>query len=258
MDLLIHRQPQAHTGFSLVELMIALTLGSLLVLGLYSMLSSQRLTYSMTQANGSLTERTQRDSNFIKSMVNQAGYMDYTSMRDSLLGNTPFIASGSWLKGQVVRADNNLTTAGFKSGSDRLQLRFLGDGSLVFNCAGGTVPAQSLWNVSLYVDGDEQLICADANGNTVLDQGVETLQLQFSNPAAPSSQLRADQVSSSALWLTINRLSYGLLLTEAQTPTTGVLNGSSYQILDQSVSSANDSQLRQPLTESLVLRNNRS
>lgn len=148
MDLLTSRaQKQSHIGrlggFSLVELMIALTLGLMLTMGLYSMLSSQRLTYQMSQLNGSITERAQRDNNFLRAMVNQAGYMDYDSVQSSILGDTPFVATGSWVKGQVIRADNNLTSASMKSGSDMLQLRFIGDGALIYNCAGNVVSAQN-------------------------------------------------------------------------------------------------------------------
>ncbi len=245
-------------GFSLVELMVALTLGLLLTMGLYSMLSSQRLTYQMSQLNGSITERSQRDNAFLRAMVNQAGYMDYSSMQSTILGTSPFVASGNWALGQTIRAENNLSTGGMKSGSDLLQMRFIGDGTLVFNCAGGVIAVQTLWTVSLYVNNSAQLICSDSNGNTVLDENVETLQLLFSSTSSPSTLLRADEVTAASAWLSVNRLSYGLLLAEKNVPATTALNTQSFQILDQQISSANDTQLRQPITESLLLRNNRS
>lgn len=262
MDLLTARPtfsgPSAARGFSLVELMIALTLGLLLTMGLYSMLSSQRLTYQMSQLNGSITERSQRDNSFIRAMVNQAGYMDYDSMQSSILGTSPFVASGNWSQGQFIRAENNVSTSGIKGGTDLLQMRFIGDGALIFNCAGGVIAAHTLWSISLYINSSSQLICSDNNGNTVLDENVETLQLLFSSTSTPSSLLRADQVTAASAWLTVNRLSYGLLLAERNVPSTSALNTQSYQILDQQINSANDSQLRQPITESLLLRNNRS
>lgn len=263
MDLLTScAQKRGHIGrlggFSLVELMIALTLGLMLTMGLYSMLSSQRLTYQMSQLNGSITERAQRDNNFLRAMVNQAGYMDYDSVQSSILGDTPFIKTGSWVKGQVIRADNNLTSASMKSGSDMLQLRFIGDGALIYNCAGNVVSAQMLWYVSIYVNSNSQLICSDTNSTTVLDENVETLQLLFTSSTTPSTLLRADEVTSASAWLTVTRLSYGLLLAEKNVAAASGINTQSYQILDQSINSANDSQLRQPITESLLLRNNRS
>lgn len=246
------------SGFSLVELMIALTLGLMLTMGLYSMLSSQRLTYQMSQLNGSITERAQRDNNFLRAMVNQAGYMDYDTVQSSILGDTPFIKTGSWAKTQVIRADNNLTAASMKSGSDMLQLRFIGDGALIYNCAGNVVAAQTLWYVSIYVNSSSQLICSDTDSTTVLDENVETLQLLFTSSTTPSTLLRADEVTSASAWLTVTRLSYGLLLAEKNVPAASAVNTQSYQILDQTINSANDSQLRQPITESLLLRNNRS
>lgn len=262
-------------GFGLVELMIAIALGLFVMSGLYTMLSSNQRTYSAVQANTHITDAERRLDSVMQKMLNQAGFRNYRKLRDrqKLPAGTTAGANGqtvTWLEGQVIAGfDNSSGKPSIKDGTDTISLRFYGssladtnsgsnsesaDGS-IFNCQGDWVPAGTYMVVTIYVDPNNNLMCKDSLHTTplIMESGVENLQFRY--------KLKGDNTifstafpAGNANWKQTLMIEYALLLTKPYRQ--GMLNNqTSFTLLDQPVSSAADSQLRQVLTGSSMLRN---
>ena len=61
-------------GFTLVELMVALVIGLIILLGVAKIFSANRLTYSVLEATGRLQENGQYAMSFISQQMRRTGY----------------------------------------------------------------------------------------------------------------------------------------------------------------------------------------
>lgn len=86
---------RSQTGLSLIELMIALTLGIVLMTGVVQMFLTSRVTYSNQQAISSIQESGRMAMDFLAEDVRMAGYMGCSSRNPNLTNGLE--ASGSFL-----------------------------------------------------------------------------------------------------------------------------------------------------------------
>lgn len=116
-------------GFTLIELMIGIVLALFIVGGLYTMLGSSQLSYSLSRANNALNGSGQRVTQLIWNHLHQAGYINYQRqiMRWQLPAGGTSLGANVWAEGQSLFAQNNITgEAGILANTDRLTLRFWG------------------------------------------------------------------------------------------------------------------------------------
>lgn len=152
---------QQQTGFSLIELMIALTIGLLLIAGLGTILFSVRSSY-LTQDG--LTRMQEGQRFFLTSLNNSvqtAGYF-IDPVNDSALNALP--ASGNNPDGSSFAAGQSITgTAGATpTTSDTVNTRYQSaSDDDAMNCLGGTNTsgAPVVWINSFFVDASHQLNC---------------------------------------------------------------------------------------------------
>jgi type IV pilus assembly protein PilW len=172
---------RAHRGFTLVEMMIALVLGMVITGALLAIFMSSKRTYSTTEAMSRMQESARFGAQFAARELRMAGYSASTQLgilnRDLL-----FPASGSFGSGVVVIGTNNDTTAGLKSGSDSIRIRYTGDSNgAVHDCLGNDVPANTQVSAQLSLSSNNELQCSDDGGTTqtVLVDGISDFQLKY-------------------------------------------------------------------------------
>lgn len=76
--------PRSHRGLSLVELMVALAIGSFLVIGAITVYSNGRNTYALNEAIGRLQENGRYVMSVLEPDLELAGYYAFTNSPDTL------------------------------------------------------------------------------------------------------------------------------------------------------------------------------
>lgn len=110
-------QRRSQLGLSLIELLVALTIGSLLIIGALTVYSNSRLSYSTNEAVARLQEQSRYVLSVIEPDVELAGYYGFTNSPDTLRliqGATPgsVLATASGLRQRPIPpADPNSPVA---------------------------------------------------------------------------------------------------------------------------------------------------
>ena len=203
-------------GLTLVELLVALTLGSLVVLAAVAALSLSRSGFSSVDASAQLRDDGRFASSIMRRIALQSGFLDldYSS---NVAGNDFKVGSGGsadveppvkafnnakYNQNLVTGASNNVSAQGINK-SDLLILRFqpgsarktasttVGDEAMI-TCNGSRVDYQPTGGTDRVVNafyiamsqGEPSLMCASSTSGggwltEPLIQGVETMQLLF-------------------------------------------------------------------------------
>ena len=170
-------------GFTLLELLVAMSLGLFLLTGLIQVLLSNREVFRV-QENSS---RMQEDGRFITTVLNNTisltGFRDDPSLTMAsqfpaytTLANPP---AQTFQAGEVISGTDNDAGAGdnVKNVTDAIAIRYRSDGA-VRDCLGSVV-ANGLMSVNrFYVDDDETLNCRSDIYNPVTGVAVSS----FSQP----------------------------------------------------------------------------
>ncbi len=174
----IHRQ----SGFSLIELMIAMLIGLFLLFGVVQIFMGSRLTYQAHEGIGRIQENGRFAIEIMSRQVRMAGF------RSQPLSGTSLAA---------VNGRNNVAAGGTDNalaGTDKLILVYQGatDGGTT-NCLGNAVTANATTTVVFLVDANRTLRCAvdpanidEAVGQPILE-GVSDMQLLFGEQTIDSS-----------------------------------------------------------------------
>ena len=272
-----------HAGFSVVEIMIGVALGLVLLISLYSLLVSNRQTYSSVQTNTELLSSGQQITQLINTLVQQAGFRNYARIKlNQLLPAETTTLAGitvAWQDRQALFVSNNVgASTSAKPNTDVLQLHFVGsrnsdsipasvlsamgtnaptataaDGTII-DCLGQGVAGTSI-TVALYVSNDNNLICFDNINNqaVVMAPDVENLQIRVKNQLGSKEYKVAD---GSTNWTTISNVEVGFLLakpydsTVAATATSISLPGETV-----SIASGDNHKLRQVFVSNVMVRN---
>ncbi|MES1925396.1 PilW family protein [Salinisphaera sp. T31B1] len=153
-----------HSGFSLVELMVAMVIALILLAGILQILLGNRESFRYQQNMASLQENSRLASFIIENVIAHAGFR-------ADLGAEPFrrgTSNGTHKADYVDRA----VVAGVDGGggkSDVLRLRFEAAGG-VHDCQGreigeaGSSPLIESADMELYVNDQDTLLCADYSG----------------------------------------------------------------------------------------------
>jgi type IV pilus assembly protein PilW len=158
-------------GYTLVELMIAITIALFLLAGVMSIFSSVRRT-SLDQTGLAQLQDDERVAMLmLDNAVQQAGYSGtITGALTATTANFP-------QQGQAI-------TGGTNAYGDTLTVRYAGDASgTIFNCLGSTMAAGALQEMQFsiqLVNGQYQLACAVNGGQPVpLVRNVRSLSVRY-------------------------------------------------------------------------------
>jgi len=202
------RRPLRHAGLTLVELLVALALGTLIAIAAVSALIVARQGFRSVDTNAQLRENARFAASLIQRVVVQAGFENaayglYTDPKDpgldgfdnAMIGNYSH-ASNAPAMVTDSRSSCTQTDTSCANGSDILVVRYFGasragaatgDGSII-NCAGqteaeGAERAFSIFHVVRSAAGEPTLACTYRNGTawaTVpLVTGVEGFQVLY-------------------------------------------------------------------------------
>lgn len=190
------------SGLTLVELMIALTLGLFVVLSASLLLLSSKGAYQIQDESTRLHETGRYALELLALAVHQSGYQhweggsarinaDMSTSEPAILGldGHTLKSAGEGIEGAIAKSFN---------ASDVLAVRFLGSGKggvadgTVLNCAGFAVPEQSksepdrgwsIFYVATDAEGEPELRCKyrgkNAWNSEAVARGVESFQVLY-------------------------------------------------------------------------------
>ncbi|ROO25520.1 PilW family protein [Salinisphaera orenii] len=168
--------PHHASGFSLVELMVALVVGLLLLAGVLQILLSNRQSFDAQRATAHVQENARLAAFVLEHSIAHAGY--YVELDDSVdtifpqKSGTPGYSTGAAI---AAEADTH-------GDSDTLRLRFESAGG-VRDCRGrevGTSGNPKDTDFEFYVNDDEALICRIVGGDAQpIVENVERFEVRY-------------------------------------------------------------------------------
>ena len=215
-----------HTGFTLIELMIALLIGLFLIGGLLVLVQAMKRTNTVQSGLSTLQENERLAMTLITNVVQTTGYFpDPLNNAQS----SEFPASGSFAVGQALYGTGTGTL-------DTISVRYATSGTDgVLDCSGNTQPAATLTNeFSLDANGNLQcqLTVGGAATKTItLVSGLTNVQILYgvqTNSASGNNSidayLDASQVTAGNYWPDVISVQVALTF---QNPLYGTGNGQS-------------------------------
>lgn len=177
-------------GFSMIEMLISLVVASIIIIGIYSFLTSSQRSFTLVQANDGVNRSMQGANRNINDYIKMAGFRNYARIIDQATfpkGDYEFDEDISFKRNSFVSAKQADTS----SPNIDLYLRYYGSSiyddlapqyveenakldrsnQRMFDCNGDPLSRKQLAVVRLYVDGDNGLFCQQKIINT--DDGSE-------------------------------------------------------------------------------------
>ncbi len=186
-------------GFSMIEMLISLVVASIIIIGIYSFLTSSQRSFTLVQANDGVNRSMQGANRNINDYIKMAGFRNYARIIDQATfpkGDYEFDEDISFKRNSFVSAKQADTS----SPNIDLYLRYYGSSiyddlapqyveenakldrsnQRMFDCNGDPLSRKQLAVVRLYVDGDNGLFCQQKIINT--DDGSERAATVLINP----------------------------------------------------------------------------
>lgn len=186
-------------GFSMIEMLISLVVASIIIIGIYSFLTSSQRSFTLVQANDGVNRSMQGANRNINDYIKMAGFRNYARIIDQATfpkGDYEFDEDISFKRNSFVSAKQADTS----SPNIDLYLRYYGSSiyddlapqyveenakldrsnQRMFDCNGDPLSRKQLAVVRLYVDGDNGLFCQQKIINT--DDGSESDATVLINP----------------------------------------------------------------------------
>ena len=186
-------------GFSMIEMLISLVVASIIIIGIYSFLTSSQRSFTLVQANDGVNRSMQGANRNINDYIKMAGFRNYARIIDQATfpkGDYEFDEDISFKRNSFVSAKQADTS----SPNIDLYLRYYGSSiyddlapqyveenaeldrsnQRMFDCNGIFLTRKELAVVRLYVDGDNGLFCQQKIINT--DDGSESDATVLINP----------------------------------------------------------------------------
>lgn len=247
----------AQRGISLVELMVAMAISLVLLLGIVQILLGHRGSFDSQQALAGLQQRGRLASFVLENAIAYAGYYPIqTGMHQVPAPESVFSAS-------VISGTNEdpSTSRAPDEDSDTIRIRFRAAGQLA-NCIGSQVGAThdtETADFKLRVDDDNDLVCTiyDAAGNASytrnLISNVQTLQIRYGLDTDGDGSV--DHYSNApANWDDVRSVRVQLLLT-SETRALPAATPQKYVFADGQTVKVNDRHARYMVDETIALRN---
>lgn len=274
------------TGFTLVELMISLTLGLLIVLAATQLFLTNQQSFNMQSGMSNVQENGRFALDYINSTIRSSEYSsDSPQTLDSGIITDIAELPGIAAVDKMISANDAITLGIDKS--DQLVTRMWISQSMIDsgfrNCEGNAIATPSFvvsryfvrndgGNVALacdagaYVTGDAVVANFQDNG-VVLLSGIDSFQFLLGVSAVPVPALPANRVPVQYMTLTsylaltdkpvISSIRLGLLVKSNEKVTTEEMPTKEIKVLEKTVSatSLNDKHIHRLFTSTLALRN---
>jgi type IV pilus assembly protein PilW len=240
-------------GFSLVELMVAMLISSIVVIGIIQIFVSNRESFRVQANLGRLQENSRFALEHFSRVVRLAGYQGDDA--------------GDWVLGPLSTTNGGVVPIGGTnnnvSGSDTVTVFYMGNADgFVRDCQGTQVGAGDVVGNQFSLNGSNQLQCAtNLNGAAFgaavpLIDDVEALHVLYgldsdgdgsANQYVPSTGV--------ANFENVVSVRIGLLLLSADDGVTPLADTNNYVVVDETIAAPGDRRLRRVLTTTIELRN---
>lgn len=249
-------------GFSIVELLVAITISSLLLLGVTKIFVDTKSSYSLREGLTRLQENGRFAMDLVQISFRQTGFKTNGFQPDSTAfpadatnygpANNNFVSSG-----QVVAGSDVGGTV-----SDTLSFRFQQPSAAPFlvdcNPSLPAVAGATLVN-TIFIAADNTLHCIDSAGNDLqIIDGVQNLQILYGVDSdldrVADMYIPADTVTTNSDWPQVVSVRLALLLSSVD-PAINVPDTTVYNLLGTNVGPFNDSLRRHVFTTSVAFRN---
>lgn len=258
------------SGYSLVELMVSLTIGLLLISGVVQVLCSNLVAYSSVNSQSHIGQNGRVSLDLVSQFFRQAGYWDDVTFQKYFASGVGF-GSDAFVVGQ----NDDATDAGVIDGTDFISVRFNGakDSEMVL-CNGDslldTQAAVQRFYVRPAVNAEQlpALFCdittydfekgtgvmsnPTATESVILIDGVQNLQILYGIGA--DDQLQTVTASAVTDWSRIKSVTVGLQVSAGET-VKGPPRIAPYQVLDKTVYPIPNGPMMQVFTQTITLRN---
>jgi len=248
-------------GFSIVELMVAVVLSSLLLLGVTKIFVDTKSSYSLREGLSRLQENGRFAIDLAQLGLRQAGFkadsfqgdddafpVDATNFGPA---NNSFVAAG-----QVIAGSD-----GVGANSDTLSLRFqqANAAPLLFDCVSATPAAGAIAVNTFYVTATNTLNCIDAVGNDqLLVDGIENMQVLFGVDSTSNfvadMYVPASTVAANGDWPQVVSVRLALLVSSIDRAT-NFTDNTVYNLLGTNIGPVGDNLRRQVFTTTVAFRN---
>ena len=273
MNKIINKKTQL--GISLIELLIAMTIGVFLLTGIASSYISSKKTsierdqMSLLEDNGRIALET------LTKVIQHTGYSSGDKSLLPFITQTADVASVACTDGSQSVVNTGIFTAdrivkdGAASDSDSIGVIFYGDNNLFRDCVGGELPAACRANPSkvynsFYVsNGNLECVGSRVNKAHVVAEGVENIQFLYGVDTTAddlvdrymtATDLALAAAGNATIWKSIISVQIAILVRSSK-PVKLSAESRSYTLLDQLVTSANDKFKREVFTTTIRLRN---
>lgn len=239
--------PPQVRGFSLVELMVSLVIGLIILLALSVVLMGSINSVATAEGQSALFDNGRRASNFVRQMLQQAGYRPFART----VSGFGFNPDPNWATTYQTAA----VTDGGIDGVDVLNVRFWGSSNgLVVDCSG--TPVADTTSISVTIDVvANQLRCTDSVSGVpqVVARDIESLQVRYS--LLDESDYINNLAVNDNRWERLNRVEFAILARSSELSANGPVNNRSYEVLEQTITAPSDRYLRSVMQESVLVRN---
>ncbi len=162
-------------GFNLIELMVSILIASIIISGMYSLLTSSIVNYGFSKGSAAAGASSRRINNTFNSLVFQTGYLNFNRVKNygsfQAYGQDDALPDiKGWRENEVIRAERY--SEGDSGYGDAFKVRFYGSSvtdnlvsssnsdadGYVFDCKGQPVKSNQQMEL-LFKVTDEGLVC---------------------------------------------------------------------------------------------------
>ena len=251
-------------GFTLVELMVALLISTVLLGAIYENYLATQRSYRFLEGLSQLQENARFSMYMLGSNIRSAGFRANTEVSEQASFPVAGVAAPSVASfgtaGQVVTGSNNdAGVAAILDGSDTVSVRYQGnnDGT-TRDCLGAVVAAGVIAVNTFYVDTANELQCNNGTNDFPLADGVENMQVLYGldtdGDEAADVYRNAAGIAGDA-WLNVVSVRVAMLFTSVNASPGMGSSGRSFTLLDNAPQTFNDTLRRQIFVTTINLRN---
>tara|TARA_R110002110_G_scaffold271566_1_gene486950 strand:+ start:47523 stop:48323 length:801 start_codon:yes stop_codon:yes gene_type:complete len=254
------RYSQVH-GFSMVEIMLAITISLILLLGLLQTFISNKNNYRLETAYNTMHENARFSYDYLSKILRNTAYRSpqqdtiFTSM------NTLFDATNLYIDGTNNTGTNN---------SDSMTIRYQGSGdgagnadNTIRDCLNIGVDSFVTTTLTFSISANDELQCraqnpssANTDNTQVILPDVENMQILYgedlNGDKAPNRFVESSHPNINMANVVAIKVS---ILLRSDIPVSPTVNTTTYNLNGTTQTAPGDNFLRQPITFTIMLRN---
>lgn len=252
---------KSNQGYSLIEVMISITLSLILLAGVLQIFSNSKNMYNLGTGYSQLQENGRFASAYLARTVRFAGYRSTPTTGNFPAMTTTFPTAAPYITGTQNTGQN---------GSDSFTIRYQGSGDgagnpdgTIRDCLNNPIDANTVATSTFSLTANNELQCQAINPNAspstntqILISGVENMQVLYGEDVNNDDSADRYVVANYPYLNLANVVSVRLsLLLKSDNPIKPVASSITYNLLGTTYTPAADQYVRQQITFTISLRN---